>query len=154
MATPTIATLIRNTNGDGVTFANGQYGVRQNSTNAAPSITDAKCVLQDLDFKRDGKNVIATNEQGFEIGVAIHGGNVIEASGNFLVADVSADIADMTAATAIGATLSGLKACTVVESTTSEFVLYGAGRKQNHEAWSTGDFKAVALIGGTITAGS
>lgn len=115
------ATLITTTDGADLIF--GTTGV------------NGDVILTDVEGRRDAKTAIATGEQGDEIAVSVYGGKVGEASGTFWNEGI--DIG------AIGAAIT----LTGVDSEITSFTVYGSTTKFTHEGFSTGEFKAIGLVG-------
>lgn len=91
-------------------------------------------ILQNVECKRTGKTAEATDEDGDEIAVAIHGGRVARLTGDFLYEGANAGD--------IGTTLS----VTDMDPDISTFYIFEFGLKRNHEGFATGDFQAIGLV--------
>ena len=125
-------------------FSGGKFGI------SSPA---SSFILEDLDFERSGKEIPpATQEVGAEIGTGVMGGNIANLNGSYLYNGL----------TILGEAGFGGSADDIGEDIASAFtalpfnitagqpiLLTNYGGKQNHENWTTGNFKAVSLVGCT-----
>lgn len=127
----TTATMLRASS-----FSSGKFGL-----SAETGFTSA-IILQDIAFEGSGKEIPpATNEVGAEIGTGVMGGNIANYTGTFL------NNGGNYTTKAIASTITLVNSF----SFTDPVLLLTWGFKRNHEAWETGDFKLISLVGGTAT---
>jgi len=117
-------------------FTGGQFGFTSSQYNA-------NVVLQEADGEFSGKEIpAATNEVGAEIGTGVMGGNIIHINGTFLWKGKS-----ITGASGFGSAADIGSTLVFALFNADAVLLETFGYKLNHEAWVTGNFKALSLSG-------